>query len=331
MRSFPDMARPRMVALLAVVLTVPACTGTGTGASAPVAGLVPSVTLPSPVSVPGKLGSVTEAPPGFPGPRTTGVPADARLVVEEGDMVITKDRFVLRDVELRGCLSVRADDVVVERVRIRCDGSGSSPFPLRMSDEHERLRVVDSEIDGMGKARVAVYGSDYDLLRVDVHDAADGLRMGSRTSLRESWVHDLARSTGTHNDVIQTLGGNGILVEGNSLVAYRRSTDDPMNGVIQTGRLHEPLRDMTVRDNYMNGGSFTVRGGGKRDAGLISDYVFRGNVVGFGCGFGPLSDVELGRMWDSSNRWVDGEPITGDPQIDRYRCTKRERSRVVDR
>lgn len=269
-------------------------------------------------------------PPGFPTSQTTGVPAGTRLTPSNGDIVIKKDGTVLDKLDITGCVTIRANNVSIRRTRITCAGKPGI-WPIRVYDGFKNTRVSDTEIDGAGIASVAVLGNNYSLTRVNVHNSTDGPRLGSGTSIVDSYVHDLARRPGTHNDTLQTIGGSNIVVRGNTLLAYKPSTDDPMNGAIQTGRLLTPLSNMLVEDNYLDGGTYTVRGGsGPRDGALITNYTFRNNTFGRNCGFGPVNGVDSPVTWEPNNRWIDtpDQPLTTDSKTNKKRCTKTNQARV---
>jgi hypothetical protein len=238
---------------------------------------------------------------------------------------------VLEGVDIQGCVSVRANHVVIRASRIRCSGGDTTPFPVSVEEGYVDLLIEDTEIDGMGAAPSAIMGKNWAARRVNVHGSADGPRMGSNTTLQDSYVHDLSRSPGTHNDTLQTLGGINIRIAGNTLLAYKASTDDPMNGALQTGELQEPLSNVLVEGNYMDGGSYTIRGGsGPRDGHLVSNYVFRKNVIGSNCGYGPVEGVGAPVTWEPSNRWAaTGVVIGTDIEANKAGCTKTARSRLL--
>ena len=270
----------------------------------------------------------SRVPAGFPDASTTGVPAGVVLTPRVGDVVVKQSGTVLDGLDIQGCVTVRADDVTIRRSRIRCAGQPGN-WPVRIGVGFRGLLVEDVEIDGRGVATVAVQGENYTLRRVDVHDVIDGPRLGSNTVVEDSYIHDLTHLTGTHNDALQTLGGDNIIVRRNTLLAYNATTDDPNNGAIQTGSLSTPLTNMVVESNYMNGGSYTVRGGATpRDGDKITNYVFRHNVFGRECGFGPVSGIGAPVTWEHNNHWVDDpvNPILNDPIANKTGCTKRQRS-----
>jgi hypothetical protein len=282
--------------------------------------------------IPAKTSSASDdlVPEGYPDSRTTGVPAGTLLRPHQGDIAVRDDGAVLDRLDINGCVTVRADNVVIKRSRITCAGQ-PGVWPIRVYTGFSGTKVTDVEIDGAGVASVAVLGDGYTLTRVNVHNSTDGPRLGAGSSIIGSYVHDLARRPKTHNDTLQTIGGSDILVRGNTLLAYKPSTDDPMNGAIQTGRLHSRLDRMLVEDNYLDGGSYTVRGGsGPRDAASIGLYVFRNNAFGHNCGFGPVNGVDPPVTWEPTNHWIDtpDQPLTTDSKANKRGCRKTARARV---
>ena len=205
-------------------------------------------------------------------------------------------------------------------------------YPVRVYAGYSGALVQDTELDGGGTSPVAVLSDGYTLRRVNIHGSTDGPRLGSNTTVEDSFIHNLSHLPGTHNDTLQTIGGTNIVVRHNTLLAYNPQTDDPNNGVIQTGRLHTPLVNMVVDDNYMDGGSFTVRGGsGPRDRDMIHGYVFRNNTFGHDCGYGPVDGIDPPVTWETTNRWIDStQPLTNAPQVNRTGCLKRDRSTTID-
>lgn len=269
-------------------------------------------------------GHGNRVPVGFPTADTTGVRSGTGLRSAAGDVMVRTDGTVIEGMDLEGCVVVRANDVIIRNSRIRCGGGAMTPFPVRIIDGFTGLLVEDTEIDGLNRAKVALIGSNWTARRIDVHSATDGLRMGTNTTVEDSYVHDLSRLPETHNDTVQTIGGNSIRIVGNTLLAYNQRTDDAMNGAIQTGRLHSPLVGMLVEGNYLDGGSYTVRGGsGPRDGHLITDYVFRDNLFGPNCMYGPVAGVGSPVTWEPNNRWADtGESIGLNSRANKLRCTQ---------
>ncbi|MFB9378524.1 hypothetical protein ACFFKU_07240 [Kineococcus gynurae] len=193
-------------------------------------------------------------PAGFPNMSTTGVRTATPLRVVQGDLIITQPG-VVENLDVRGCLVVKASDVTVRNTKITCVPGRA--LAVTVDGAARNVVLEDSEIDGNG-AQVAIGWGNYTLRRVDVHSTADGPRLGYNVLIEDSWIHDNVRYGDLHNDGMQTTSGTNIVVRHNSIDPSRGA--DPMNSAIMVGsetgsRL---VKDMLVENNYLGGGSFTV-------------------------------------------------------------------------
>ena len=168
------------------------------------------------------------------------------------------------------------------------------------------LVMTHSEIDGLGQAPQCIGFNNFTLRAVNIHSCVDGIKFASNDVVENSYVHGLSRGDGTHNDAMQTLGGDNDVIRGNTLDAYNAATGDPMNAAIQTGHLVEALRNVVVDGNYLDGGNYTVNAGATSTNGYpISGYVFTNNVFGHHARYGAVAELGSGITFDSSNVWVD--------------------------
>lgn len=260
----------------------------------------------------------------WPDAVTTGVPAGTSLRAS-GPLDITENGTVIEALDIDGCVTVRAADVVIRASRITCPSSdGRGAVPVRTRAGAHGLLVEDVEIDGRGKASVAVCCTDYTLRRVEIHSVVDGPRLSDRTAVVESWVHSLARVQGSHNDTLQTTGGRSIVVRGNSLQAWQPRSGDPMNAVFMVGSETAPaVADLLFEGNLLNGGNYTVN---VRKDTAASNIVFRRNVFGRDCRYGAVTGLVGGVTWDVTNVWEDdGTPVahSGDAEPASPRCSRR--------
>ncbi|GAB7190142.1 hypothetical protein NUM3379_08480 [Kineococcus sp. NUM-3379] len=222
-------------------------------------------------------------PAGFPGPHDTGVPLGTELE-PSGSVSATTDGQVLEDLDVDGCISVKADDVVIRRVRVRC---AEKERAITIEGERENLLVEDSEIDGRGSTEVAIGWGGYTLRRVNVHSTFDGPRLGSGVTIEDSWIHDIVRRDDVHGDAAQSTGAEGVLVRGNSMNPTNTRTDDPLNAAVQLGSENRGtgLSDVLIEGNYLDGGNYTVNVRGDAE---VDGVRIRGNVFGDGARYGPL-------------------------------------------
>lgn len=171
------------------------------------------------------------------------------------------------------------------------------------------MLVEDSEIDGSGEVSAAVGFSGYTLRRLNIYNCIDGPRLASDTVMEDSWVHDLKRTSTSHNDTIQTTGGTNIVIRGNTLDVYNSGTDDVMNAALMMGSTTaDTLTDVLVEGNYLNGGNYTLNIRPDTDANNI---VIRGNRFGPDSRYGPVVRNGLpGVSFDDSNVWhSNGKPV----------------------
>lgn len=230
---------------------------------------------------------------GFPGAGSTGVPDGVQLR-KVGRMTVTQNGAVLDGLDME-CLDVRADDVVVRNSRITCDRDTSAVL-----NDGERLVIEDAEIDGGGKASVCVAHSRFTLRRVDVSNCADGIRANGDVVVEASFVHSLARQSGSHNDAIQTTKGRNIRIVGNTLLPYDPASDDPMNAAYILKEDQGDISDVVFRGNYVNGGNYTLYIVGSGMTNL--DYAH--NRFGRDHRYGPVSGDLDGVRW-TDNLYAD--------------------------
>jgi hypothetical protein len=237
----------------------------------------------------------------WPGPATTGVPANTTLT-SSGSLDLRQDGQVVTNLDITGRVSVYAKNVTIRRSRIVSDGTA---FPIRTFDSAVNLVVEDVEIDGRGRPPAGVCFDDYTLRRVNLHHVPDGIWLGSRTNILDSWIHDLVRVQSSHNDCARVTGAADVALRHNRLDAYRPSTSETMNSCLTLGMVVHNLR---FEENYCNGGAYTI---GIRPDLVASAAVFRRNVFGRNYRYGIISrPSQPGITWERSNVWFDnGQPV----------------------
>lgn len=245
-------------------------------------------------------------PSSWPGPGTTGVPAGTQLK-SSGSLSITTAGAVISGLNINGCVDVKASNVTIKRSKINCS---SGLYAVRTYDNVRSLVVEDVEIDGGGQTSAAVCCGNYTLRRVNVHSTIDGPRLGSNTTIVDSWVHHLSRVSGSHNDALQTTGASNIVVRHNRLEPYNPSTGDPFNAALMIGSTTGPeVRNLSFEDNFCNGGNYTI---GIRDDLNASGIVIRRNTFGTNYRYGVVARWNHpGISWEtSSNVFLSsGKPV----------------------
>ncbi|WP_329103837.1 hypothetical protein OG792_27955 [Micromonospora sp. NBC_01699] len=242
----------------------------------------------------------------WPGPGNTGVPAGTALR-PSGSLDLREPGVVVSNLDITGCVTVRAKNVTIRNSRITCD---SATFSIRTYDSATDLLVENVEINGMGKNSAAVCCANYTLRRVNIHHVVDGPRLSANTTVVDSWIHDLSRIPDSHNDTLQTTGGNNIVVRHNRLEPHDPDTRDPSNACLMIGSTtSDSVDNLLVEENYCNGGNYSI---GVRDDLVGSNIVIRGNRFGRDFRYGVIARADqAGITWDrGSNVWFDsGQPV----------------------
>lgn len=297
----------------ATASTTPTVDPTGTSTPAPTTSTstttTPPVTTTTTTTTPPVTTTTTTAPPSaWPGAGNTGVPGNVTLTNYTGPTNITTNDTVIDGKNITSCIRVSARRVVIKNSKISCTGT----YVLRVQDPYDVL-VVDSEIDGRNSDNVCVAFDGFTLTRTDVHGCSDIAKPGNRVLIQDSWFHALTVCGGCHNDTIQSEDGNGIVIRHNRLENLQSQT-----GVIKLGTALGPLSNVTVENNLLNGGGYTIYAGGINED--TQNLVFRNNRFmrspqGFfanGGRWGPVSyydnnapgNVWTGNVWDNNGQVI---------------------------
>ena len=268
---------------------------------------------PGSASSPSTSASPAARPSGLPTPARTGVPAGTTLTDYTGPATITTAGTVLDAKKITGCLVIKADDVTIKNSLIR----STCLFNVLSDNGNTGLQLTDVEIDGGNNlaSDSAVSGGGYTCLRCDVHGTIDGFKAGTDVTIQDSWVHDLAMTAQSHNDGIQSLGTTRLTIAGNTIVL----ADGATSAIILSTGSATDMRNVTITDNLLGGGAYTVYGGytaGEDDKAKVSDITISDNrfttKIHPRCGaYGPLTSTDA-PVRLSGNTWVDG-PDAGKP------------------
>lgn len=120
--------------------------------------------------------------------------------------------------------------------------------------------LEDVTIDGAaGVIGIGIGYATWTGRRLDIRNCSDGVRASSGAHLVDSWVHHLKRSSpAAHADCVQTTGGTGALIEHCTLEAWNPDRADYCNAAVMIGGETAPLVDFTVRDCWVDGGTYSV-------------------------------------------------------------------------
>ena len=244
---------------------------------------------------------------GYPDETNTGVPAGVQLTAS-GPIRVDDDGTVIDGVDVTGDIDIYARDVTVRNCRVTVS---DAYWGIMIRDTG--VTVTDCEINGSGSSGQGILDVGGGLVaaqRNNIYGFADGI-MSEVGLLEANYVHDLEGGPGAHHDGIQNGGGGPQIIRHNTVV----NPHDETSAIALFQDFGAPAHDVTVEDNLLAGGGYTVYGG---DGDLeTSNLHFVGNrfgrVVWPNSGYwGPVAywaAGEPGNVW-SDNVWDDtNEPV----------------------
>ncbi|MBG0827451.1 right-handed parallel beta-helix repeat-containing protein [Planomonospora sp. ID67723] len=263
----------------------------------------PDSPAPSPSSSP--VDPFPDQTGGWPGESTTGVEGGAELKRSKS-LTITKDGTVVENLEVRGGIDVRADDVTIRNVRL----VGAGHWGIAQQEGRTGLTVEDSEISGNGTDRLQIgivnHGLDITVRRVDIHTITDGV-VTPQGLIEDSYIHDPLEFPGDHVDMVSALSGplKGRLVVRNNTI---------VNNVGQTSAIalfqdFGVIRNAVIEGNFLAGGGYTLYAGaggkGTSSNVQIINNVFSKQIWPKGGYYGPVAYWDKngpGNVWEG-NVW----------------------------
>jgi hypothetical protein len=223
---------------------------------------------------------------------------DAKLV--KGDIVINANNVTIKNSKVEG------------RIQTRPPYTG--------------LKVQNTEIAGPGTATAAVTEAigyaNFSCDACNIHGWGKGVMTDMNTTITNSWVHDMAVTTGSHNEPILSLGGPNFTFVNNRLDA---GTTGNFTAALSLLNQANSFTNTLVQRNLFNGGGYCVYAGGEPahvGSNPSSNVRFLDNTFGTvlhsGCGFyGPVTAWQpsgVGNEWSGnvmSNGTVVREPAAG--------------------
>jgi hypothetical protein len=177
------------------------------------------------------------------------VPAGTALAVHEGDLQIRTAGTVVANLDIRGCVSVLADNVTIRSSKISCTSNwGIGSFA---DDNDGGLVVEDVEVDCQGTGGTALGSDGLVARRVNLHGCENGVDIGHGVTVEDSYIHDMVEVGGGHADGIQ-FGG-----EGNAVIAHNTIEIPDGTSAIITGH-GGPFNGVTIENNLLGGGAYTL-------------------------------------------------------------------------
>ena len=217
---------------------------------------------------------------GFPDATNTG--ANCSALAPSGSVTVTSNGAVVEGKNISGSVTVQASNVTIRNDCV----TSSDIYPVHFVSG-SNLTVEDTTITGTGHGcdrAVEPAGNGAVMDRLNVSGCEDGIQMYDHDVLENSYIHDLAFTSSSHNDGVQQNGGSDDVVKDNTIFNPHNQTSC-VNFTTDFGG----ISNIQITGNLLNGGNYTVysRSGGNGDP---TGVTVTGNQFGGADVFGLLSD-----------------------------------------
>ncbi len=237
-----------------------------------------------------------------PGPFNTG-PYDTNILKPIGSMTITTDGAVIENIDLTGRIKIEANDVTIRNFRI--DATGTS-YGVLTNSGHSRLLLEDGEIMNMSSA--AILGTGFTALRLNIHNSGgDGFKVQSGTNptlVAYSWIHHLGTNEGAHADGNQSRSGANItFLYNNCDMPITDPSPYKSNACFMLQTAEGPLDNLTIKNNWLNGGNYTLYCAGTR-LNITGNQFGRDYRYGIRNGCSNADTTWTGNVWEDTGEII---------------------------
>lgn len=248
---------------------------------------------------------------GFPDATNTGAHG---TLAPSGSIRSTTDGELIENLDVTGYIKVTSANVTIENVKVT-GGDALGAIDLHQATGHTTITDVTVISTSSQAAGMTIH--DATVTRANIAGGQDGIDAwgGGGANpfniVQDSYIHDLTRSSTSHDDTLQTSGGDETFRH-NTLLPFNGS--DPMNSCLQIGALQGNLAQLTFAGNLCDGGNYSLNA---NSSGVPSTYSagpidVEGNTFGPDSRYGvhahlgsPFSTTWVGNVADGS-----GAPVS---------------------
>ena len=211
---------------------------------------------------------------GWPDASNTGLPPGVTLTAS-GDLVITKAGTVISGLNITGTVTIEAANVTLENCKI----TSGAYFVVNVTAGTTGAVVQNCEINGLGNTsgNVGINGQGT-FIGNNIYNVENGINVTGATVIENNYIHDMHAAGSPHYDGIQIDGGvSNISIEHNTVINNNSSVS-----AIMIDNYWGPISNISVDNNLLVGGGFTVYDAQQFSGGTISGVSFTNNHMGAG-------------------------------------------------
>jgi hypothetical protein len=225
-------------------------------------------------------------------------------LVPSGDLRIDTPGVVIEGLDIQGTVMINANDVTLKN----CKVTGASWAVINITSGKTGVVVQDCEINGLSAEGVRGISGQGTFLRNNIHHTEDGIYLIASNIamlIQDNYIHDLQSDwSGPHYDGIATDGGvSNITIRHNTIINKHGQVS-----AIMLSNLFGSVTNVTVDNNWLEGGGYTVYSDGQFNGGTISGVSFTNNYLGKGK-YGYSSIRNNTPVWQGNRDSVTGQAL----------------------
>ncbi|MCK1328789.1 MULTISPECIES: right-handed parallel beta-helix repeat-containing protein [unclassified Bradyrhizobium] len=218
----------------------------------------------------------------WPDATNTGVPDDTPLQRSDG-LVITTPGTVVSKVDVHGSVHIKAADVTLEKCRVTSNGWAVVQIESGITGtvvQDCTINGTGAGPDGTGNQGIMGQGT---FLRNNISNVENGITLtGNNSVIEDNYIHDLKAGGEPHYDGIEIDGAvSDVVIRHNTIINSHGAA-----AAIMIDNYFGPISNITVDNNLLAGGSFTIYSDAKFNSSPIAGVTVSNNHIAPGQ-YGP--------------------------------------------
>jgi hypothetical protein len=205
----------------------------------------------------------------------TGVPAGLTLT-PSGSLEITQTGAVISGLDIKGEVVINASNVTLQNCKI----TNSGYWVVKIADGVTGAVVQNCEINGVGTGNDGSHGilGSGTFIGNNIYNVENGITLQGSAVIRDNYIHGLKASGAPHYDGIQIDGGiSNVTISHNTVI-----NDWGQTSAIMIDNYFGPISNISVDNNLLAGGGYTVYSSNQFTGGSVSGVSFTNNHMGRG-------------------------------------------------
>ena len=225
---------------------------------------------------------------GWPDATNTGVPAGVALqelsaanlpagvtMDSAGNLTVTQAGTVLSGLNIHGAVYIDAPNVTLSG----CTITSTNFYIVNVASNATGAVVENCTINGTGMNNDGSYGifGSGTFTGNNIYNVENGIGTSGPATIQNNYIHDLLASGSPHYDGIEIDGGSNVTISHNTIINSHDQTS-----AIMIDNYFGPISNISVDNNLLGGGGYTVYDDGHFTGGSITGVSFTNNHMASG-------------------------------------------------